>query len=438
MNVVAFRMMCRSVSAIVTYHDRENMPRSGGICVANHTTVIDAVILMQDRPYAILGQKHSGFLGWAMDTISKSAKHVWFERSEASDRKYVSMRMLEHVGDDRNYPILLFPEGTCINNTAVMMFKKGSFELPTTVYPVAIKYNPWFGDAFWNSSRHGMLLYLFRVMSSWALVADVWYLPSMTKHDDEDGIQFAQRVKTCIARRGGLIDSVWDGQLKRMKVKKEKVEEKQRELGRVFGWKNMQVTEDEEEVEVANELEGNKCVTENVTNNKKVEESVAEEHTSENKKETEEVASELEENKSLNEEVASVLEENKSLTEEVTNELEEKKSLNEEIANELEECATEENDTKPEKSTIETAETEEITSNLKPEVGYVMIEENSCKTEEECKNDAEDISSETNKEEVKINEEIEENNSDTSPSDEQSVKNVTFSISNEPSCVETQ
>lgn len=29
--------------------------------------------------------------------------------------------------------------GTCINNTSVMMFKKGSFEIGTTVYPVAIK-----------------------------------------------------------------------------------------------------------------------------------------------------------------------------------------------------------------------------------------------------------------------------------------------------------
>lgn len=29
--------------------------------------------------------------------------------------------------------------GTCINNTSVMMFKKGSFEIGCTVYPVAIK-----------------------------------------------------------------------------------------------------------------------------------------------------------------------------------------------------------------------------------------------------------------------------------------------------------
>ncbi|KAL4693711.1 hypothetical protein H8959_012976, partial [Pygathrix nigripes] len=44
------------------------------------------------------------------------------------------------------------PEG-CINNTLVMMFKKGSFEIGATVYPLAIKYDHQFGDAFWNSSK---------------------------------------------------------------------------------------------------------------------------------------------------------------------------------------------------------------------------------------------------------------------------------------------
>lgn len=34
---------------------------------------------------------------------------------------------------------LVCVSGTCINNTSVMMFKKGSFEIGATVYPVAIK-----------------------------------------------------------------------------------------------------------------------------------------------------------------------------------------------------------------------------------------------------------------------------------------------------------
>lgn len=33
----------------------------------------------------------------------------------------------------------MFPEGTCINNTSVMQFKKGSFEVGSVIYPVAIK-----------------------------------------------------------------------------------------------------------------------------------------------------------------------------------------------------------------------------------------------------------------------------------------------------------
>lgn len=32
-----------------------------------------------------------------------------------------------------------FSTGTCINNTSVMMFRKGSFEISGAVHPVAIK-----------------------------------------------------------------------------------------------------------------------------------------------------------------------------------------------------------------------------------------------------------------------------------------------------------
>lgn len=44
-----------------------------------------------------------------------------------------------HISDPKNPPILIFPEGTCINNTSVMQFKKGSFEVGGVIYPVAIK-----------------------------------------------------------------------------------------------------------------------------------------------------------------------------------------------------------------------------------------------------------------------------------------------------------
>ncbi|XP_023616623.1 glycerol-3-phosphate acyltransferase 4 isoform X2 [Myotis myotis] len=137
-------------------------------------------------------------------------------------------RLTEHVQDKSKLPILIFPEGTCINNTSVMMFKKGSFEIGATVYPVAIKYDPQFGDAFWNSSKYGMVTYLLRMMTSWAIVCSVWYLPPMTREADEDAVQFANRVKSAIARQGGLVDLLWDGGLKREKVKDAFKEEQQK------------------------------------------------------------------------------------------------------------------------------------------------------------------------------------------------------------------
>ncbi len=77
------------------------------------------------------------------------------------------------------------------------------------IYPVAIKYDARFGDAFWNSSEDGMLHYIFKMMTSWAIVADVWYLPPMRRMDGEDAVDFANRVKAEIARKGGLVDLVW-------------------------------------------------------------------------------------------------------------------------------------------------------------------------------------------------------------------------------------
>jgi len=122
------------------------------------------------------------------------------------------------VEDESKNPILIFPEGTCINNSAVMLFKKGSFEVSTAIYPNAITYDNRLGDAIWNSSEQGYMAYLLSMMTSWALMCDVWYLPPVHREEGESSIEFARRVQRLIAKKGGLIDLNWDGNLKRSKV----------------------------------------------------------------------------------------------------------------------------------------------------------------------------------------------------------------------------
>ncbi|XP_041666514.1 glycerol-3-phosphate acyltransferase 4 isoform X1 [Cheilinus undulatus] len=233
-HMFCYRICVRSLTAIITYHDRQNKPKAGGICVANHTTPIDVIILANDGGYSMVGQVHGGLLGMIQRAMVKSSPHIWFERSEVKDRHLVAKRLSDHVADKTKQPILMFPEGTCINNTSVMMFKKGSFEIGCTVYPVAIKYDPRFGDAFWNSSKFGLVNYLLSMMSSWAIVCSVWYLPPMNREEGEDAVQFANRVKAAIAAQGGLVDLIWDGGLKRAKVKDTFKEEQQKLYSKVL------------------------------------------------------------------------------------------------------------------------------------------------------------------------------------------------------------
>ncbi|KAM6429952.1 glycerol-3-phosphate acyltransferase 3-like [Rhynochetos jubatus] len=218
----------RCLGGLVHFHNRENRPQEGGICVANHTSPLDVLILASDGCYSLVGQAHGGLLGIIQRSCMQTSQHVLFERSEMKDRHLVRKRIREHIADKDKLPILIFPEGTCINNTSVMMFKKGSFEVGGTIHPVAIKYDPRFGDAFWNSTKHSMITYVFNVMTSWALVCNVWYLPPMVKEEEEDAVHFANRVKAVIAARAGMSVLPWDGGLKRKKVKESFKEEQQK------------------------------------------------------------------------------------------------------------------------------------------------------------------------------------------------------------------
>ncbi|XP_049820101.1 glycerol-3-phosphate acyltransferase 3 isoform X1 [Aethina tumida] len=230
--ITSFRMMVRSVTGIVNIHNKQWRPATGSIVVANHTTPVDVAFLSVDNVYSLIGQRHGGFLGVLQRALARASPHIWFERSEVRDRSAVASRLKEHVSDPRNPPILIFPEGTCINNTSVMQFKKGSFEVGSIIYPVAIKYDARFGDAFWNSSKYSYVQYLAMMMTSWAIVCDVWYLPPMHQKEGETAIDFANRVKSVIAKQGGLVDLVWDGQLKRTMPKKEWRERQQEEFSK--------------------------------------------------------------------------------------------------------------------------------------------------------------------------------------------------------------
>lgn len=48
-----FEFLANAISSVVNYHNPENRPVNG-ICVANHTSPIDALVLMCDNCYSLV------------------------------------------------------------------------------------------------------------------------------------------------------------------------------------------------------------------------------------------------------------------------------------------------------------------------------------------------------------------------------------------------
>ncbi|KAL0916910.1 hypothetical protein M5K25_014463 [Dendrobium thyrsiflorum] len=216
-----------SWTGVVKYHGPRPSMRPHQVFVANHTSMIDFIILEQMSAFAVIMQKHPGWVGFIQTHILESVGCIWFNRTEAKDREIVARKLRQHVqGADTN-PLLIFPEGTCVNNQYTVMFKKGAFELGCAVCPVAIKYNKIFVDAFWNSKKQSFTKHLVRLMTSWAVVCDVWYLEPQYLRPDETSIEFAERIRDMIAARAGLKKVSWDGYLKYFRPSSKLTERKQ-------------------------------------------------------------------------------------------------------------------------------------------------------------------------------------------------------------------
>uniref|UniRef100_A0A1Y1LAB4 Phospholipid/glycerol acyltransferase domain-containing protein n=1 Tax=Photinus pyralis TaxID=7054 RepID=A0A1Y1LAB4_PHOPY len=52
--IVSFRIMVRALSGIITFHNRQYKPANAGVCVANHTSPIDIIILSTDNNFSLV------------------------------------------------------------------------------------------------------------------------------------------------------------------------------------------------------------------------------------------------------------------------------------------------------------------------------------------------------------------------------------------------
>lgn len=56
-SLIAFRIIARSISAVINFHNEEYKPKNCGFCVANHTTPIDVAVLASDCTFSLVSNE---------------------------------------------------------------------------------------------------------------------------------------------------------------------------------------------------------------------------------------------------------------------------------------------------------------------------------------------------------------------------------------------
>ncbi|CEP11076.1 hypothetical protein [Parasitella parasitica] len=187
------------------------------VFVANHTSYLDYILLGAHKfPHAVVMARHSGVLGFLQNNGLNYLHSLCFDRANITERKDLSERLKKHVKSANTWtnPMIIFPEGTCVNNKYAIRFQKGAFELGVKVCPVGIKYDRSFGDPYWDT-RKGFMFYAYYRMTRWITPVDIVYCKPEVPLKGETSVQYGERIKDKIASSIGLKKVDFNGMAKR-------------------------------------------------------------------------------------------------------------------------------------------------------------------------------------------------------------------------------
>ncbi|KAM0680828.1 hypothetical protein GINT2_001102 [Glugoides intestinalis] len=191
------------------------------VYVSNHTSFIDYLVMSSYKfSHASISEGNNG-LGFFLTHILSKNGSIWFKRSDRRDRNQVLKKIKEHTKRKMS-PMIIFPEGTCVNNESIVLFQKGAFELDALICPVGIKYKKDFMDPYWNRRVHGFVLHFFYLLTRWGIEAEVHWMEPMRKEEKETSLMFSHRVKNAIALEMNLRNTLWNGYFKSSPVLKDR------------------------------------------------------------------------------------------------------------------------------------------------------------------------------------------------------------------------
>ncbi|ELR12153.1 EF hand domain containing protein [Acanthamoeba castellanii str. Neff] len=173
------------------------------ILVSNHVSMFDVLFFYYYELPRFISRKeniHMPFVG----TVLCAMQGILVDRKDPDSRKKAVEAINEHANksESEGWPrLLVFPEGTCTNQKALISFKSGAFNPGKPVQPVAIRHPFIHFDPCWVNGINLPLL-MWRSLCQFSNYLQVTYLPvhKPSKYEKANPQLFANNVRAQIAR----------------------------------------------------------------------------------------------------------------------------------------------------------------------------------------------------------------------------------------------
>lgn len=151
--------------------------KDANLIVANHVSGPWEAMYIIWRANSLIVAEQSNVKSFLMRPIFDSLDGIGVDRLNPGNTR----ERIETYAKDKNRPqVLLFPEGTCSNGTAILGFKTGAFSPLLPIQAVAVSYPGRLSlDISWVSVGPGILVLMSRLLHSWYVPMTVsWLTPS--------------------------------------------------------------------------------------------------------------------------------------------------------------------------------------------------------------------------------------------------------------------
>ncbi|XP_064639975.1 lysophosphatidylcholine acyltransferase 2-like isoform X2 [Lineus longissimus] len=187
--------------------ERASAMKAPIIAIAPHSSFMDGMVPSGCMLWSAVVAKAEAANVPIFGKLIKYTQPVFVRREDANSRTNTIKEIKERAQSGGKWPqIVIFPEGTCTNRSALITFKPGAFYPGVPVQPVCIRYPNRFDTVTWTWDGPGALLVFWLTLCQFHNYMEVEFLPVYNPSDEEiaDPKLYAHNVRALMAENLGV------------------------------------------------------------------------------------------------------------------------------------------------------------------------------------------------------------------------------------------